>query len=549
MLYRLIFMNGPRKGEQATLPIDMLIIGRGEGCGLRLEDPEAAIQHACIELTDMGPRIRDLGSMNRILVNRRETREAVLKHGDVLEIGHTQFLLQAFVQAEIMVSSPSSSPSRERTRIVLRGLTIVALVAGTGILLARFLNPRPPAGPAPGIPPPVSAPAPDTSPVAPSSASSSAMAGEIQRMREELATIKQAVESLSPQTPAGHDTESAAPSSDMEKMPKPEEGSPASPPPPGDAAPAGPAPEPPAIPPEVEAAQRAADEERRARDHEIELVRKESAAGFNRDAEERLSRLLAQYPEYLPALTERAVLLEKQGNLEAAAREWVLVLQRSSAAPQEAARAADEWERLSVELRQRKQTASTAPTRGVRIGSLSQRRFLDSPQDYDEMRAIRILLVGAAEDLPVPSDIRVEVTFFDRNPQTGAIGLTRAQSATIQVVPHDPWSGDRGLLLTAAYVVPCGMRMKSGGDEFYGYVVRVFAKGELQDEDARPMDLLAQPSPPPPAIEKSASSPAGPSMETVPAPALSEVEKEEGVPVSAAAPVPAPEPPPEPPKP
>ena len=45
------------------------------------------------------------------------------------------------------------------------------------------------------------------------------------------------------------------------------------------------------------AQQRAADEERRARDHEIELVRKESAAGFNRDAEERLSRLLAQYPE------------------------------------------------------------------------------------------------------------------------------------------------------------------------------------------------------------------------------------------------------------
>ena len=101
MIYRLIILSGDRRGEQITLTREPMIIGRAATCEIRLSDPEIALSHAEIAHPDDGIFIRDLGSMNRLLINNREVHEAHLKHGDVVEVGHTRFLIQAYVQAEV----------------------------------------------------------------------------------------------------------------------------------------------------------------------------------------------------------------------------------------------------------------------------------------------------------------------------------------------------------------------------------------------------------------------------------------------------------------
>lgn len=101
MIYRLIILSGDRRGQQITLTQAPMIIGRDPTCEIRLNDPEIALTHAEISHTPEGLHIRDLGSMNRLLINNREVHEAYPKHGDVVEVGQTRFLIQAYVQAEV----------------------------------------------------------------------------------------------------------------------------------------------------------------------------------------------------------------------------------------------------------------------------------------------------------------------------------------------------------------------------------------------------------------------------------------------------------------
>ena len=78
-----------------------MTVGRDPGCVIHLDDEEVAHRHAIFEHNDAGLVVRDLGTMNRVLVNKREVREAHLRHGDEIEIGRTRFLVQALLQTEV----------------------------------------------------------------------------------------------------------------------------------------------------------------------------------------------------------------------------------------------------------------------------------------------------------------------------------------------------------------------------------------------------------------------------------------------------------------
>jgi pSer/pThr/pTyr-binding forkhead associated (FHA) protein len=101
MMYRLIILTGPSTGLRVTIETKPMVIGRDADCAIRVADEEVAKKHAVIEHRPDGIYIRDLGSMNRILVNQHEVRETRLKHGDVIELGLTRFLVQALVQADV----------------------------------------------------------------------------------------------------------------------------------------------------------------------------------------------------------------------------------------------------------------------------------------------------------------------------------------------------------------------------------------------------------------------------------------------------------------
>lgn len=78
------------QGKIELTPAPM-IIGRAEGCGLRLDDSSISRQHARIQWTAAGFEITDLGSTNGILVNDAPVQTAILNTGDRIRLGKRIF--------------------------------------------------------------------------------------------------------------------------------------------------------------------------------------------------------------------------------------------------------------------------------------------------------------------------------------------------------------------------------------------------------------------------------------------------------------------------
>jgi hypothetical protein len=131
MLYRLIILNGPQTGLRWSVPDGPLTIGRAPDCGLRLSDSEVAVHHAMVEPDGDALRVRDLGTMHRLLINQREKCEARLKHGDVVEIGRTRLLVEAVVRAEVEIEPHVAVRSRRRPALIALA-ALVLLAAGGG---------------------------------------------------------------------------------------------------------------------------------------------------------------------------------------------------------------------------------------------------------------------------------------------------------------------------------------------------------------------------------------------------------------------------------
>lgn len=93
-------------GVVQLLPGASLLVGRQEGCDVRLADQKASRQHARIERRGEVCRVVDLGSSNGVHLNgRRVQREARLADGDLLLIGDTQLVVRA----------PAAEPSNAQT--------------------------------------------------------------------------------------------------------------------------------------------------------------------------------------------------------------------------------------------------------------------------------------------------------------------------------------------------------------------------------------------------------------------------------------------------
>lgn len=92
-----VFLNGPRKGDEVPLPPPPaeLTVGRGDECGLVLPDEEASRQHALLVHDLDGVRLQDLSSKNGVAVNERGGATAAwLRDGDRLRIGRTELLFE-----------------------------------------------------------------------------------------------------------------------------------------------------------------------------------------------------------------------------------------------------------------------------------------------------------------------------------------------------------------------------------------------------------------------------------------------------------------------
>ena len=98
------------RGQGRTFPVNgqLVTLGRGEGCDLRIPLGEVSRKHCTLLIADDAIRVQDLGSSNGTHVNGRRVQEARLSAGDVLRIGSLTFVLQV-----------NDSPTAEEARASL----------------------------------------------------------------------------------------------------------------------------------------------------------------------------------------------------------------------------------------------------------------------------------------------------------------------------------------------------------------------------------------------------------------------------------------------
>jgi len=82
-----------RQGEW-ELREAVTVIGRSRRCDIVLTDPNVSRQHAEIRRQDDGFMALDLGSTNGMRVNRRDVKQAVLQHGDRIELGTAELVFE-----------------------------------------------------------------------------------------------------------------------------------------------------------------------------------------------------------------------------------------------------------------------------------------------------------------------------------------------------------------------------------------------------------------------------------------------------------------------
>ena len=88
----LIIQTGKLKGKKLNLPNSEVIVGRDEGCQIKLATDEISRKHCVFRSTTEGLWLRDLGSSNGTLVNDVPISEEVeLDHGDTIQIGPMLF--------------------------------------------------------------------------------------------------------------------------------------------------------------------------------------------------------------------------------------------------------------------------------------------------------------------------------------------------------------------------------------------------------------------------------------------------------------------------
>ncbi len=109
--------------------MDASVIGRDPGCELHFPDNSISRRHAEFFHDDGLLRVRDLGSRNGLRVNGVPRVEAVLQHGDTIEIGALTFQVSAIPGApmpkpvtELPPSDPSAQEPTRRQKMALTKL-------------------------------------------------------------------------------------------------------------------------------------------------------------------------------------------------------------------------------------------------------------------------------------------------------------------------------------------------------------------------------------------------------------------------------------------
>ena len=484
-MYRLIFLSGPLKGKRLAIQQGPVIIGRDPDCHIAVADDEISRKHAIIELRDNAFHIRDLGSMNGILVNDRTCREAKLNHGDTLEIGRTRIHFQQMNQNDL----------REKRRVThSQGLAfgavifiiLIQLAFVVGFSLWRKDVVEEPEEKTEAPPPAaVNAPTAASSTFAeaeahlqstaraepykpiPVSEPQTNVTEDIRDLRRDVDDLRQHVNELAkPEPPAATATVQAVTDDEPEPPKK--------------------------VDPLTAKAQKM-----------LQAALLEITRNNLLQADRQFERIQIMAPDFLPAYIERARLCEQRGDLAKAGDLWKEVLHRSSGTPLYEQAAAERIRISRLEILQKTTKAGTPaekkPTaerlaRRIKIVSVEPQRFPENDQ-FEEMRLLRITLKPKVGERELNrAEILVHVVFFDEDYISRDINPTRVAVPKDSLRLDGTWTQDEQMTVTAAYIVPKDFRkteQEKYGQKcrYFGHIVQVYYREQLQDEEARPRSL------------------------------------------------------------
>ncbi len=564
MLYRLAFLTGPFKGKRMSVQQASVTIGRAPECPILIPDDEISWTHAVIEQKEDGIHVRDLGSMNGVMVNNQLVRDALLKNGDVIEIGKSSFQFKAGGQDEPKeIYRVSRTQGIAFVAVVVIVILEIAFLVGLSVWHNRIIQGH-------GFEITRKTPEKAVPPVTGTESDTLVQAAahleerqeeqkknedrlEITRDTSTVAQVKEDLKELHKDVAELRKQVEVTGTSEVEKVV--EENVPVS----GEATGA--------VPgqavgegseeaagveeekatgaktPEIQESAETSTTETAGVEVKTEESREEEAGPAPKkavdpltqraremlkdakseiaqknlgQADRELERIQILAPDFLPAYVERARLFEQRGMLPEASAQWNEAMRRGMGTPLYEQASAERLRLARAEMLQKTVTepspsretapAESQPERRIRIVNVEQQRLPDSDQ-YEEMRLVRVILrPKPGEEGLDSSAIRVVVTFFDENKANHEVSITRANAPPEPLRLDGEWRPNEQSVATAAYMVLKGFRDQEFKEiskqlKYFGYVIQVYYGDALQDEDARPKSLLQKtPQIPKPAI-------------------------------------------------
>ncbi|MFC1524763.1 FHA domain-containing protein [Planctomycetota bacterium] len=115
----------PEKKRTFELEQDLLIIGRGKDCSLRIRDKKTSRKHCQITKVSTGQyKVTDLNSANGTLINGHKISEHTLKSGDIIRIGAHKIVFSLSGDAPATPQADKVGPAKKQGTRICDGLTI-----------------------------------------------------------------------------------------------------------------------------------------------------------------------------------------------------------------------------------------------------------------------------------------------------------------------------------------------------------------------------------------------------------------------------------------
>jgi pSer/pThr/pTyr-binding forkhead associated (FHA) protein len=140
---RLVIVQGPNVGTVFPLTEQKLLVGRGEECQIALDDASVSRVHVEVLRTEHGLMILDQGSSNGLRINGADLPSAMLRSGDVVELGDVRLkFVPAGVEDVVTQASPVGVRSVEAVPVgppKSSGRGTLAMYGGAVVLLGAVI--------------------------------------------------------------------------------------------------------------------------------------------------------------------------------------------------------------------------------------------------------------------------------------------------------------------------------------------------------------------------------------------------------------------------